>query len=89
MEFDEINALINIEREKFQRDIKRKTGGSRLFKQYRPKAAYAATASNAEQAAMEKVKQCAQQVLVAFNQLNLAMREHAAQLKAAAASSTF
>ena len=78
MEFDEINALINIEREKYQHDLMNGTiyAVSRNIKQTKQQI-------RAERAAMDRVKQCTRQVQVAMARLNVAMVAHAQQLKTA------
>lgn len=85
MEFDEINALINIEREKFQHDIKHGIINlSSSIKQTKQQI----KAQQAERAAMDRVKQLTRQAHVALMQLNTAMADHAKKLKNAAAAST-
>ena len=78
MEFDEINALINIEREKYQHDLMNGTiyAVSRNIKQK-------IKAQREERAAMDRVKQCTRQVQLAMAHLNAAMAAHAQQLKTA------
>lgn len=74
MEFDEINTLINIEREKFQKDL---TTISENIKQDKAKI----YAEKAEKAALLKTKQCAYDVEQAVLRLKEAMKEHATRLK--------
>jgi hypothetical protein len=75
MEFDEINTLINIEREAYQRDLARGIIGSTHIP------ATPAPSFLAERAAMMKVKSRFLQVKNAMKQLALAMDEHAKHLK--------
>lgn len=84
MEFDEINALINIERENYQNDLKhgRISQISRSIKQTKQQI----KAQRAERAAMDRVKQLTRQAYFALQQLNTAMVAHATQLKNTAAS---
>lgn len=92
MEFDEINALINIERENYQNDLKygRISGWrvdnvrqiSHSIKQTKQQI----KAQRAERAAMDRVKQLTRQAYFAFQQLNTAMKAHATHLKNTAAS---
>lgn len=81
MEFDEINALINIEREKYQQDLKNNqiNSLSQSIKQTKEQI----QADQAERAAMEKVKQRAYQLKMAIQELNEAMAEHSAKLRLA------
>ena len=79
MEFEEINALINIEREKYQHDLMNGTiyAVSRNIKQTKQQI----QVQRAERAAMDRVKQCTRQVQLAMAHLNAAMAAHAQQLK--------
>jgi len=81
MEFDEINALINIERENYQHDLKRGTiidnirDISRQIKE-----------DKAERAALLNAMKCAREVELAMERLGRAMLVHARSMKSAAAA---
>ena len=79
MEFDEINALINIEREKFQRDLR--NGITVRTPSTQKPNIIRTTAEHAERAAMLNAMRCAHDVQIAMERLNTAMKEHAIQLK--------
>ncbi len=81
MEFDEINALINIEREAYQRDLARGTIStiSHNIKQDKAKI----LAEQAEKAAMLRTKKYAREVELAMIRLNNAMKVHTACMKRA------
>ena len=79
MEFDEINALINIEREKFQRDL-RNVAADRTPPAHETNIILI-MAEHAERAAMLNAMRCAHDVQIAMERLNTAMKEHAIQLK--------
>ena len=81
MEFDEINALINIECEAYQRDLKLGTISivSQSIKQDKAKI----LAEQAEKAAMLRTKKYAREVELAIIRLNNAMKVHAACMKRA------
>jgi hypothetical protein len=78
MEFDEINALINIERENYQNDLKRGTiidnirAISRQIKE-----------DKAERAALYNAMKCAREVELAMERLGQAMRVHARSMQKA------
>jgi hypothetical protein len=79
MEFDEINALINIEREKFQRDLRHITTENTPTA---PKTNIIGTmAEHAERAALMNAMRCAHDVQIAMERLNTAMKEHALHMK--------
>ncbi len=92
MEFDEINALINIERENYQNDLKycRISGWrvdnvrqiSHSIKQTKQQI----KAQRAERAAMDRIKQLTRQAQFVLIQLNWSMADHAKQLKNVAAA---
>lgn len=75
MEFDEINALINIEREAYQRDL-----ANGIISNASIPAALAPSFL-AERAAMNKVKLRVRQVEHAMKQLAAAMAAHAHTMK--------
>ena len=79
MEFNEINALINIERENYQNDLK--NGRISMISPNIVQIKQQIQAQRAERAAMEKVKRCTLMVRLAVQQLTEAMTEHANQLK--------
>ena len=79
MEFDEINTLINIEREKYQRDL---SNGNIYTISHNIKQDKARImAEKAERAAMLRAKKCACEVQLAMIRLNNAMKEHAIHMK--------
>ncbi len=75
MEFDEINALINIEREAYQRDLAKGIMSSA------PIPSALAPSFLAERAAMNKVKLRVRQVEHAMKKLAAAMAAHAQSMK--------
>jgi hypothetical protein len=79
MEFDEINALINIEREAYQRDLALGTISriSHAIKNDKAKI----IAQQAEKIAMLRAKKCAHKVQLALSRLNHAMMAHAICIK--------
>jgi len=79
MEFDEINALINIEREKYQHDLR--NGSINMLSKSIKQTKQQIQAQWAEKAAMEQVKYCTHEVYYAMMKLNAAMAAHATQLK--------
>ncbi len=81
MEFNEINELINMERDSYQRDLAR--GNiytiSHNIKQDKAKI----MAEKAERAAMLRAKKCTHDVELAMIRLNDALKEHAIYMKRA------
>jgi len=89
MEFDEINALINIERENYQNDLKHgRISGWRVdnVRQISHSIKEQIKAQRAERAAMDRIKQLTRQAQFVLIQLNWAMADHAKQLKNVAAA---
>ena len=81
MEFDEINALINIEREKYQQDL---ALGNIINVSHSIKQDKAwIIVERAEQAALLRTKKCAREVELALIRLNNAMKVHAVCMKRA------
>lgn len=79
MEFDEINALINLERERYHHDL---INGniykiSHKIKEDKDKI----IAEKAEQAALRRAKMCAYEVELAMVRFNIAMNEHMSCMK--------
>jgi hypothetical protein len=87
MEFDEINALINIERENYKNDLK--YGRISLISHSIKQTKQQIKAQRAERAAMDRIKQLTQQAQFVLIQLNWAMADHAKHLKNVASTSTF
>lgn len=79
MEFDEINALINIEREKYQHDLWNGTiqNISQQIKQDKA----VIRAQYAERTSFNHVMRCAYEVEMASERLKLAMNSHAMYMK--------
>ena len=75
MEFDEINALINIERENYQRDLKQGTitGIRTISRQIK--------VDKAERAALYNAMKCAREVELAMERLGKAMLAHARSMQ--------
>ena len=78
MEFDEINALINIERENYQRDLKQGTitgidNIRTISRQIK--------VDKAERAALYNAMKCAREVELAMERLGKAMLAHARSMQ--------